>query len=122
MFDLIRNAVFGAALQTARMNWAIWLPCLGITIGFHYGSRKIPYTEYLLILSIGLLAFVLIQPLAYFSKFINLFLKHKVNPMIGGWLSISMSARIVQKMAQKRSHQLCAYGNWSQLAGQMGPS
>jgi oxaloacetate decarboxylase beta subunit len=38
-----------------------------------------------------------------FAKFVNLFLKHKINPMIGGCgiSAFPMSARIVQKMAQK---------------------
>lgn len=38
-----------------------------------------------------------------FAKFLNLFLKEKMNPMIGaaGISAFPMSARVVQKMAQK---------------------
>jgi carboxybiotin decarboxylase len=38
-----------------------------------------------------------------FAKLVNLFLKKKINPMIGaaGISAFPMSARIVQKMAQK---------------------
>jgi oxaloacetate decarboxylase beta subunit len=78
-----------------------------------------------LILSIGLLAFVFDTAFGViFAKFANLFLKHKVNPMIGGCgiSAFPMSARIVQKMAQKEDPQnfvlMPAIG--ANVAGQIG--
>ena len=57
----------------------------------------------LLIMGIGLIAFVF-DTLGgvLFAKFINLFLKHKINPMVGaaGISAFPMSSRVVQKMAQ----------------------
>ncbi|HHU48677.1 MAG TPA: sodium ion-translocating decarboxylase subunit beta [Clostridiales bacterium] len=77
---------------------------LGITIGSTMVAERFLTLNTLLILSIGLLAFVFDTAFGVlFAKFINLFLKHKVNPMIGGCgiSAFPMSARIVQKMAQK---------------------
>ena len=58
----------------------------------------------LMIMAIGLLAFVFDTiGGVLFAKFLNLFLKVKMNPMIGaaGISAFPMSARVVQKMAQK---------------------
>ena len=56
------------------------------------------------ILAMGLFAFVFDTiGGVLFAKLLNLFLKNKVNPMIGaaGISAFPMSARVIQKMAQK---------------------
>jgi carboxybiotin decarboxylase len=77
---------------------------LGITIGSTMVGSTFLKLDTLLILLIGFLAFVFdTAGGVIFAKFINLFLKKKINPMIGaaGISAFPMSARVVQKMAQK---------------------
>jgi len=77
---------------------------LGITIGSTMAAEQFLTVQTFLILGIGLLAFVFDTAFGVlFAKFVNLFLKKKINPMIGGCgiSAFPMSARIVQKMAQK---------------------
>jgi oxaloacetate decarboxylase beta subunit len=77
---------------------------LGITIGSTMLAENFIRLDTLLILVIGLLAFVFdTAGGVLFAKFVNLFLKKKINPMIGaaGISAFPMSARIVQRMAQK---------------------
>ena len=80
---------------------------LGITIGstMHYESFLSPTT--LIILLMGLVAFVFdTAGGVLLAKLMNLFSKEKINPMVGaaGISAFPMSARIVQKMATKRIH------------------
>lgn len=77
---------------------------LGITIGstMHYTKFLQPMT--LLILALGFVAFVFdTAGGVLFVKFINLFSKDKINPMVGaaGISAFPMSARVVQKLAAK---------------------
>lgn len=77
---------------------------LGITIGSTMSGVAFLNWNTLLILVIGFLAFVFdTAGGVFFAKLVNLFLKKKINPMIGaaGISAFPMSARIVQKMAQK---------------------
>lgn len=77
---------------------------LGITISFSMQAEAFVKVDTLLIMLIGLFAFVFdtIGGVC-FAKIINLFLKKKVNPMIGaaGISAFPMSSRVVQKMALK---------------------
>ena len=60
----------------------------------------------LLIMAIGLVAFVFdTMAGVIFAKVINLFVKDKINPMIGaaGISAFPMSSRVVQKMALKEN-------------------
>ena len=62
----------------------------------------------LLILALGLIAFVFDTfGGVLFAKVLNLFVRKKVNPMIGaaGISAFPMSARIIQKMGQKEDPQ-----------------
>ena len=77
---------------------------LGITIGstMHYSQFLQPMT--LLILVLGFVAFVFdTAGGVLFVKFLNLFSKNKINPMVGaaGISAFPMSARVVQKLATK---------------------
>lgn len=77
---------------------------LGITISFSMQADKFVNVQTLIIMVIGLLAFVFDTiGGVLFAKFLNLFLKNKINPMIGGAgiSAFPMSARVVQKMAMK---------------------
>ena len=81
---------------------------LGITISFSMTAEDFVKVDTLLILLLGLIAFVFDCIGGMFlAKFMNLFLKKKINPMIGaaGISAFPMSARVVQKMALKEDPQ-----------------
>ncbi len=98
---------------------------LGITIGSTMVAEQFLAPSTLMILGIGLLAFIFdTAGGVLFAKFINLFLKEKVNPMIGaaGISAFPMSARIVQKMAQKEdpTNFILMQAIGANVAGQIG--
>ncbi len=77
---------------------------LGITISFSMQAESFVRTDTLLIMAIGLFAFVFDTiGGVLFAKFLNLFLHQKINPMIGGAgiSAFPMSSRVIQKMALK---------------------
>ena len=77
---------------------------LGITISFSMRADAFVRLDTLLIMVLGLVAFVFDTiGGVLFAKVLNLFRKEKINPMIGaaGISAFPMSARVVQKMAMK---------------------
>lgn len=81
---------------------------LGITITAHMTAAEFLRVDTLLILGLGLSAFVFdTVGGVLFAKIMNLFVKNKVNPMIGaaGISAFPMSARIIQKMGQQEDPQ-----------------
>ncbi|MDO5417991.1 MAG: sodium ion-translocating decarboxylase subunit beta [Lachnospiraceae bacterium] len=75
---------------------------LGITISFSMRAEAFVNIDTIMIMGIGLLAFVFDTiGGTLFAKFINLFRKKKINPMIGaaGISAFPMSSRVVQKLA-----------------------
>ena len=81
---------------------------LGITITAHMTAAEFLRVDTLLILGLGLIAFVFdTVGGVLFAKIMNLFIKNKVNPMIGaaGISAFPMSARIIQKMGQQEDPQ-----------------
>ena len=76
-------------------------------------SVKMQYSEFLrwdtlMVIALGLVAFVMDSVGGVlFAKFLNLFLKDKVNPMIGaaGISAFPMSSRVIQKMATAKDPQ-----------------
>lgn len=81
---------------------------LGITITAHMTAAEFLRVDTLLILGLGLIAFVFdTVGGVLFAKIMNLFVKNKVNPMIGaaGISAFPMSARIIQKMGQQEDSQ-----------------
>ena len=77
---------------------------LGITIGGTMSADAFLNLNTLMILAMGLVAFIFdTAGGVLFAKFLNLFLKNKVNPMIGaaGISAFPMSGRVVQMMAAK---------------------
>ena len=81
---------------------------LGITVASKMQAEAFLRTETLLILGLGLLAFVFDTAGGVFcAKIINLFSKKKINPMIGaaGISAFPMSARVIHKMGLKEDNQ-----------------
>ncbi len=104
--NLIRECgVLGNLSDTAQNNLANLITLLlGITISFSMRADAFVNVETLMIMAIGLFAFVF-DTIAgvLFAKFINLFRKKKINPMIGaaGISAFPMSSRVVQKLAME---------------------
>ena len=81
---------------------------LGITIASQMEASKFLVWETLLILGLGLFAFIFdTAGGVLFAKFLNLFMKKKMNPMIGaaGISAFPMSGRVVHKMGLKEDPQ-----------------
>jgi len=77
---------------------------LGITIGSTMTADRFIRKDTLIILVLGLVAFIFdTAGGVLFAKLVNLFLKTKINPMIGaaGISAFPMSARVIQRMATK---------------------
>ena len=81
---------------------------LGITIAFKMQAESFLSPATLLILGLGLFAFIFdTAGGVLFAKILNLFLKEKINPMIGaaGISAFPMSGRIVHKMGLEEDKQ-----------------
>lgn len=81
---------------------------LGITISFSMRAEAFVKLETLLIMVLGLVAFVFDSVAGVlFAKIINIFSKKKVNPMVGaaGISAFPMSARVIQKMGLEADSQ-----------------
>lgn len=81
---------------------------LGITISFSMQAESFVQVDTLLIMAIGLFAFVFDTiGGVLFAKLMNLFLKEKINPMVGaaGISAFPMSSRVIQKMALEENPQ-----------------
>ena len=101
----VLNALSEAA-QKVLANLVTLL--LGITIASQMQAEKFLRVETLVILLLGLVAFIFdTAGGVLFAKFLNLFLKKKINPMIGaaGISAFPMSGRIVHKMGLKEDPQ-----------------
>ena len=97
---------------------------LGITISFSMQADKFLDPKTLLILVLGLLAFVFdTAGGVLFAKLLNLFSKKKVNPMIGaaGISAFPMSSRVIHKMGLKEdpSNFLLMHAAGANAAGQI---
>lgn len=104
--NLIRECgVLGTMSDTAQNILANLITLLlGITISFSMRADQFVTKDTLLILVIGLFAFVMDTiGGVLLAKFMNLFLKKKINPMIGGAgiSAFPMSSRVIQKMAME---------------------
>ncbi len=98
---------------------------LGITIASTMKAEAFINWQTLMILGLGLLAFVFdTMAGCLFAKLLNLFTKHKVNPMVGaaGISAFPMSARTIQKMGMKEDPQnhLLMHAIGANVAGQIG--
>ncbi len=77
---------------------------LGITIGSTMTAEGFINKSTILIMMMGLIAFIFdTAGGVLFAKLLNVFLKNKVNPMVGaaGISAFPMSARVIQKLAKE---------------------
>ena len=108
--NLIRECgVMNSISETAQNALANLITIfLGITIALKMQADQFLQFETLLIMGLGLVAFIVdTAGGVIFAKILNLFLKNKFNPMIGaaGISAFPMSGRIVHKMALKEDPQ-----------------
>lgn len=97
---------------------------LGITIAASMKAETFVTLRTAMIIGLGLFAFIFDTiGGVLFAKFLNLFLKNKVNPMVGaaGISAFPMSARVIQKMAQKEDNQnfILMHAVGANVAGQI---
>ena len=100
---------------------------LGITIAFSMKADQFVQKETIMIMGLGLVAFVFDTiGGVMLAKLMNLFLPKdkKINPMVGGAgiSAFPMSARVIQKMALKEDNQnhLLMHAVGANVAGQIG--
>ena len=108
--NLIRECgVMNSISETAQNALANLITIfLGITIALKMQADQFLQVETLLIMGLGLVAFIVdTAGGVIFAKILNIFLKNKFNPMIGaaGISAFPMSGRIVHKMALKEDPQ-----------------
>jgi len=125
--NLIRECgVLDRLSKTAQNELASLVTLLlGITIGSTMGADQFLNWNTALIFAIGILAFIFdTAGGVLFAKFINLFLKKKINPMIGaaGISAFPMSARVIQRIAQKEdpTNFVLMQSIGANVAGQVG--
>ncbi len=98
---------------------------LGLAISATMTGERFIQPQTILILSMGLVAFILDTAVGVLSaKAINLFRKRKLNPMIGaaGISAFPMSARLVQKLAaaEDRNNFILMHAVGANVSGQIG--
>ena len=97
---------------------------LGITIAASMKAEEFVTLRTAVVIGLGLVAFVFDTiGGVLFAKFLNLFLRKKVNPMIGaaGISAFPMSSRVIQKMATKEDSQnfILMHAVGANVAGQV---
>ena len=97
---------------------------LGITISFSMRAEQFVTVQTLMIMVLGLFAFVFdTVGGVLFAKFLNLFSKNKINPMIGaaGISAFPMSARVIEKMgvAEDSTNHLLMHAIGANVSGQV---
>jgi oxaloacetate decarboxylase beta subunit len=125
--NLIRECGVLERLSLAAQNELASLVTLllGITIGSTMRAEAFLTPVTLLVLLMGLVAFVFdTAGGVLFAKFLNLFLKTKINPMIGaaGISAFPMSARVIHRMAQEEDFQtfILMQAVSANVSGQLG--
>ncbi len=108
--NLIRECgVLNSLSETAQKTLANLITIfLGITISFKMQAADFLQPDTLLILGLGLIAFIMdTAGGVLFAKLVNLVSKKKINPMIGaaGISAFPMSGRVVHKMGLKEDPQ-----------------
>jgi oxaloacetate decarboxylase beta subunit len=124
--NLIRECgVLNNLTETANKTLANLVTLLlGITIAFNLKADAILSWQTLSVIGLGFLAFTFDTiGGVLFAKFLNLFLKKKINPMVGaaGISAFPMSSRVVQKMGQEADSQnhLLMHAVGANVAGQI---
>ena len=108
--NLIRECGVLNSLSEAAQNILANLVTLllGITISFSMQAEQFVNVQTILIMGLGLIAFVFDTAAGvFFAKILNLFTKNKINPMVGaaGISAFPMSARVVQKLGLEADSQ-----------------
>lgn len=108
--NLIRECGSLQTLSDTAQNVLVNLVTLllGITISYSMQAEQFVTKETFFIMILGIVAFVFdTVGGVMFAKFLNLFTKNKINPMVGaaGISAFPMAARVVQKMAIKEDKQ-----------------
>ncbi|MDF2523203.1 MAG: glutaconyl-CoA decarboxylase subunit beta [Clostridiales bacterium] len=98
---------------------------LGITIGSTMIAGDFLTKDTLMIMLMGLIAFIFdTAGGVLFAKILNIFLPHKINPMIGaaGISAFPMSARVIQRMAKDEdpTNFILMQSISANVAGQLG--
>jgi oxaloacetate decarboxylase beta subunit len=124
--NLVREAAGMERISKAAQNEIanIVTTFLGLTIGSTMVADKFLKAETILILAMGLVAFVLDTGAGVlFGKLMNLFSGGKINPLLGGCgiSAFPMSARIVQKIGHEADYTnfLLMHAMGSNTAGQI---
>ncbi len=127
--NLIRECgVLENLSETAQKTLANLITLLlGVTIAASMKAENFVTVETLLIMGLGLFAFVFDSiGGVFFAKFINLFLPHgkKINPMVGasGISAFPMSSRVIQKLGVEAdpSNHLLMHAVSANVSGQIG--
>ena len=97
---------------------------LGLTVAVRMQAESFLVPETLMILALGLVAFVFDTfGGVFFAKLINLFAKKKINPMVGaaGISAFPMASRVVHKMGLKEDpyNYLLMHAAGANVAGQI---
>ena len=124
--NLIRECgVLRSLSETAQRDFVNLITLLlGITIAATMKAESFVSVKTVLIMCLGLLAFVFDTIAgATFAKFLNLFLKQKINPMVGaaGISAFPMSSRVIQRMgleADPQNH-LLMHAAGANVSGQI---
>ena len=109
--NLIRECgVLSSLSQTAQNELANLITLLlGITISFSMKAEQFVQKETIMIMGLGLVAFVLDSMVGVlFVKVLNIFTpKNKINPMVGaaGISAFPMSSRVIEKLGQEADSQ-----------------
>lgn len=127
MFGNLLNecGVLGSLADTAKNTLCNLITLiLGITIAFQMQADKFLRIETLMIMGLGLFAFVFDTIGGVLcAKIMNLFCKNKINPMIGaaGISAFPMSARVVHKMGlqEDNSNFLLMHAVGANVSGQI---
>jgi sodium ion-translocating decarboxylase beta subunit len=124
--NLVRECgVLDSLSETAQNALANLITLLlGITVASSMTADKFLNVQTLMILGLGLIAFVFdTAGGVIFAKILNLFLKEKINPMIGaaGISAFPMSARVINKMGLKEdpTNFLLMHAAGANVAGQI---
>lgn len=127
MFGNLINecGVLGSLADTAKNTLSNLITLLlGITIAFQMQAENFLKPETLIILALGLFAFVFDTAGGVLcAKVMNLFCKNKINPMVGaaGISAFPMSARVIHKMGLKEdpSNYLLMHAVGANVSGQI---
>lgn len=124
--NLIRESgALKSLSETAQNSFSnIITLLLGITISFQMQAEQFVQWETLMIMGLGLFAFVFDTVGGVMcAKFMNLFSKEKINPMVGaaGISAFPMSARVIEKMCVKEdpSNHILMHAVGANVSGQI---